>query len=333
MNLFMKLLFSKTLSNEFMNRIKNQLPFSNEPVAIKLHMGEPKNKNHLKPEEVKKFVDILKELGCEPFLFDTTVTYDSERKTKEGYLKVARINGFTEEFIGCPIIIGDIENEVVKGRIDYEIPKEICGKSVLVLTHVKGHVCCGVGGAIKNLGMGCVTKKTKNEIHAGGKPVYIGGCVLCGSCVENCPLDSMALGKKGPILPEESGKKCYGCSNCVISCPHGALKPRVAKFDLLLAEAAKSAMSKFKRYYFVNFLVRMSKRCDCINEDLKPVIGDIGILAGNDIVAIEKATYDLIFEKAGKDIFKELNKKSFMVQIESAEEMGMGMQNYEIESV
>ena len=48
------------------------------------------------------------------------------------------MNGFTEEKIGCPIVIGDEKCETVKGKIEYQIPKEICGVSVLVLSHVKG---------------------------------------------------------------------------------------------------------------------------------------------------------------------------------------------------
>jgi len=101
----------------------------------------------------------------------------------------------------------------------------------------------------------------------------------------------------------------------------------------LLAEAAKSAISKFKKVYYVNFLVRMAERCDCENKELKPVIKDIGILASSDILAIEKASYDLIIEKNGKDVFKELNKKPFSIQLEAAKELNMGNMEYEIEKL
>ena len=319
-----KLMFSEKLSKEFLEAIKREIPFRDEKVAIKLHMGEPKNKNHLKPEEVKEFVKILKELGCEPFLFDTTVNYNGKRHTKKGYKEVVKINGFDK--IGCPIVIGGREHEIVKGKLDYEVAKELCGVSVLVLTHVKGHVCTGIGGAIKNLGMGAMTKKTKGEIHHGGKPKYIGGCVLCKNCVRACPLDTMKVGKQGPILPEH----CYGCSNCVLACKHGAIKTNIAQFDFLLAEAAKSAIKKFKKVYYVNFLKTLAKECDCENKPLKPVMPDIGIVAGKNILSIEQASYDLIIKKAGEDIFKKLNKKSFNEQLKCAEQLKMGSRKYEI---
>jgi uncharacterized Fe-S center protein len=63
------------------------------------------------------------------------------------------------------------------------------------------------------------------------------------------------------------------------------------------------------------------------------VIEDIGILASEDILAIEKASYDLIIEKNGRDVFRELNKKSFSVQLEAAKNLKMGSMEYKIEKV
>jgi len=318
-----KVLFSERLDDGFLEALRREMPFENEVVAVKLHMGEPMNKNHLKAEEVKRFVDLLKTMGCKPFLFDTTVSYSGKRNSVKGYFEVAALNGFTEGSMGCPIVIGDEEHEVVKGKLEYRVAKKLCGVSVLVLTHVKGHPCSGIGAAIKNLGMGAMTKKTKSEIHEGGKPVYVGGCVLCGACVENCPVGAMKLNEE-ERRPEPSLAECQGCSNCTIVCPQKALKPRIATFDFLLAEAAKASVSKFRKVYFVNFLQRMARLCDCFDEPLEPVIPDIGILAGSDILAVEKATYDLIVKKEGKDVFRELNKKSFAEQLKAAEEVFQG---------
>ncbi|MEM3648596.1 MAG: DUF362 domain-containing protein [Thermoproteota archaeon] len=315
-----RVLFSKSLNDGFLEALRDEMPFENEVVAIKLHMGEPRNRNHLKPEEVKRFVDLLKKMGCKPFLFDTTVTYPGRRNSVEGYLEVAALNGFTEASMGCPIVIGDEEHEVVKGRLEYRVAKKLCNVSVLVLTHVKGHPCSSIGAAIKNLGMGAMTKKTKSEIHEGGKPVYVGGCERCGACVENCPVGVMKL-DEDEKRPKPSLAECWGCSNCTMVCPREALKPRVATFDFLLAEAAKAATSKFRRAYFVSFLQRMTRFCDCNDEPMEPVIADIGIIAGSDILAVEKATYDLIVKKEGRDVFKELNKKSFKEQLKAAEKV------------
>ncbi|MGQ9597540.1 MAG: hypothetical protein ACUVQY_04310 [Thermoproteota archaeon] len=51
----------------FPRNIKGGMPFENEVVAVKLHMGEPRNKNHLRAEDVKKLVGLLKERVVNPF--------------------------------------------------------------------------------------------------------------------------------------------------------------------------------------------------------------------------------------------------------------------------
>ncbi|MEM5766140.1 MAG: hypothetical protein QW423_00675 [Candidatus Aenigmatarchaeota archaeon] len=55
-----KVFFSKNLNKAFLEKLEEEIPFKNEVVAIKLHMGETKNPNHLRAEEVKKFVEVLK---------------------------------------------------------------------------------------------------------------------------------------------------------------------------------------------------------------------------------------------------------------------------------
>ncbi|MFH1106072.1 MAG: DUF362 domain-containing protein, partial [Candidatus Aenigmatarchaeota archaeon] len=147
--------------NEFKEKLIEELPKffkSKERIAVKLHMGEAENPNHLKPAFVKFVTDALKNAGAIPFLIDTTVRYRSPRNSVKGYLETARKNGFTKEFMGCDIVIS---NSYVKSKgkyLTYEIAKELAeADGVLVLTHVKGHTCSGFGGAIKNLGMGALS--------------------------------------------------------------------------------------------------------------------------------------------------------------------------------
>ena len=131
---------------------------------------------------------VLKDIGTKPFLFDSPVVYTSPRDSEMGYLKAAADMGFSEENVGCAVVISN-ESIKVKGKhVVYEVCKTLTdADGVLVLSHVKGHECCGFGGAIKNLGMGAQSKETKGKIHEGGEPVYVGGCTLCGECAKNCP--------------------------------------------------------------------------------------------------------------------------------------------------
>jgi hypothetical protein len=299
----------------------------NEKIAIKLHMGEIGNKYYLKPDFVKKAVDVLKEIGCKPFLFDSLVIYPGGRDTKEKYQKTAAEHGFTEENIGCPIIIDNEFKEIKTEHLDTQVCKPLAeADGLLVLTHVKGHMCSGFGGSIKNLGMGGVTIKTKKDIHNFANPMFVGDCTGCGTCVKICPVKTISLENNKAVFNLNG---CWGCGQCIVTCPSNVLKPKIAGFDTLIAESA-SAVLKDKKAYFVNVIKDITELCDCRSDPGKIVLEDIGTLLGKDIVAIEKASLDLINKKAGKDIFKEIHKKSPFLHIKEAERLGLGNLNYEV---
>ena len=119
-------------------------------------------KHFLNPDYAKAVVDVCKELKLKPFLFDSPVDYNSPRHFSKGYQLVAKKHGF-----GFTDIKISNESVKVKGKhMDYDVCKELIeADGVIVLTHVKGHLCSGFGGAIKNLGMGAVTRGTKKEIQ------------------------------------------------------------------------------------------------------------------------------------------------------------------------
>ncbi len=302
--------------------------FPNERVAIKLHMGELGNDYYLKPDFVKIIVDILKELGIEPFLFDSPVIYPGGRDTVEKYYKTAEKHGFNEDELGCRIVISNDSKLVKTENLCVEVCKPLIeSDGLLVLSHVKGHMCSGFGGAIKNLGMGGVTIKTKRDIHQLASPVFVDECSGCGSCVKLCPVGAIKLKNKKANFDLEN---CWGCGVCIVGCPSNALKPRVASFDRLIAEGAYAVLKGIRKSYYVNVIKNITRLCDCAKDPGGIVLDDIGILLGRDIVAIEKASFDLINKKAGKDIFKELHKKSPFEHIKEAERLGLGNLNYEL---
>ena len=288
-------------------------------------MGEPGNKLSFTPEQVKPVVDVLKELGCKPFLFDSPVVYAGPRDSEEKYYKVAEEKGYTKL---CPVVISN-EHIIVKGKnMNHEICSTLANADgVLVLTHVKGHMCSGFGGAIKNLGMGAVTKKGKGAIHAGGEPKYVGGCTLCNICASVCPTDNIRYDDKQPHFDKNW---CCGCSNCAIFCPEKAIEAKVDTFDFLLSEAAWAAKTHFKKDYYVNVINNIAAKCDCFSDPGEAVLEDVGIAFGEDIIAVEKASLDLINKKAGKDLFKQIHHKSPGVHIEEGEKLGMGKKEHEL---
>ena len=89
-------------------------------------------------------------------------------------------------------------------------------------------------------------------------------------------------------------------------------------------------LSQIKNSVFFNFAIHITNDCDCMGKS--DVIADnIGILASEDPVAIDRASYDLILEKMGKDIFKDKYPDSDCNRmIEYAEQLKLGTMDYEI---
>ena len=301
-----------------------------ERIAVKLHMGEHGNKHYLKPALVKVIIGCLKEIGINPFIFDSPVIYSGGRDTPEKYFDTAREHGYSEESVGCPIVISNESVKVKGGLMKYNVCKELIeADGVLVLTHFKGHTCSGAGGAIKNIGMGALAKESKGEIHDAAAPEITGDCVGCNACVKACPVNILKLKNNKVVLDNDN---CIGCSICIQECKYEVIKPKVAMFDELLSDGANAAFKKFKKSYYINALINISKKCDCYsNMSKNPIIlDDVGFLIGKDIVAIDKASVDLINKKAGLNLFLTQNNKDPYIHIKAAADFDMGEQEYRL---
>jgi uncharacterized Fe-S center protein len=301
--------------------------FAGKKVPVKLHMGEKKNPYFVKPELVKCVVDELKNVHASPFLFDTTVAYHGSRYTKSDYKNTAKLHGFTMKNIGCKVIIDDSGvSTVVEGRT-FDVADHLKNSShIFALSHVKGHMQSGMGGAIKNFGMGGVTKETKIKIHHGSRPVYQkDSCTFCGVCVEVCPFDAIHVEKN--TWTYNKGE-CFGCGVCVENCKTHALRNRDADMQFLLACSAKACVQG-KNVLYLNELKRIAKGCDC-DPNAGPIIcPDVGYLVSDDPVAIDKASLDLINE-VKENVFLNINKVDPLKQIKYGEEIGLGSSSYQL---
>ncbi len=291
------------------NHLREKLQDYLEPgdnVAVKLHMGEPGNPFFIKSSFVKEIVESLKEIGLHPFIFDTPVVYRSPRNNAESYLKVAADHGYSKDELGAPVVISNDSIPIEGEFMTYNAASvTLEADGVLLLSHVKGHLACGMGGAVKNVGMGCMSKETKGAIHEGGKPVYGDGCTQCNSCVDNCPTGNIRLNEKRPYFDRTW---CPGCSNCVIVCPENCISPRLAKFDDLIGEAAALAHSRMKKVYAVNVLKNISKLCDCVADAGPIILDDIGYICGENMISVDAASLEAVKEASGRDdLFEEHN--------------------------
>ena len=172
-------------------------------VAIKLHFGEKGNTAFIRPIFLGKIAERIKHLEAFPFLTDTNTLYAGTRGNSVSHFRTAVENGFAYSVINAPIIIADglRGGSFSKVKIDQEniqtayLGKEIVeADALLSVAHFKGHELSGFGGTLKNLGMGCASRKGKLEQHSDLCPkVKAKKCVGCGDCVAHCAQNAIAL--------------------------------------------------------------------------------------------------------------------------------------------
>jgi hypothetical protein len=98
-----------------------------------------------------------------------------------------------------------------------------------------------------------------------------------------------------------------------------------------MSEYASSVLRHFKeKICFINFLLKVTKDCDCMSQDAPVVVEDIGILGSLDPVAADKASVDLIIKRSGKDVFKAGYDIDWSIQLKHGNEVGLGNLEYEL---
>ena len=301
--------------------------FSKQKTLVKLHMGEVKNKYFPKPAFVKHIIDELKHISSDPFLYDTTVLYNSPRRFKKGYQQVARLHGFTQKNVGCPVHVDETGEKTTIGEYEYEVGSMLHQtKHIIAISHVKGHISSGMGGAIKNFGMGGVTRNTKKQIHDACRPVYSEkNCTYCGRCETLCPFNAIKIKDDSWIYNK---RRCFGCGVCIENCPEHALSNEESDFQYQLACAAKACL-QHKKVIYINEIKRISKSCDCDPSSGPIICPDIGYVVSDDPVAIDATSLDLK-KKEKKDIFIKENHVNPRKQIQFGEEIGLGKSSYEL---
>lgn len=322
-----------------------------DSVAVKVHMGELGNVTYIRPALVRKVVDLVKKRGGRPFVTDTVTLYPGARDTAKKYLSTAAYNGFAEATVGAPVVIADGDGDegqvvAVESAVrgcdlrEVEVASDIYEADfLLVLSHVKGHMITGFGGAVKNLGMGCVAKRSKREQHRVNPPLLDDSkCDGCEGCLEVCPVDALSM-RDG--MPERDSEKCIYCGTCLFACNRKALwwdRRNKERFQVYLAHAAVAVTRGFERRAgFINFVQDVTPHCDCAAPAGRALFPDIGILASTDPVALDKASLDLIDKArmigvpksvAGPDRLGKWHNVDSLVQLRTAEELGIGTMEY-----
>jgi len=317
-------------------------------VAIKMHVGRSVGYTTIPPLFVRILVEKIKEFGGKPFVCDQEVDD-------------AQARGYTQEFLGCPVVAvcGVLGKYYYAKDVDYkgfhnvDVAGLIHDADFMIdLSHIKGHGACGYGGACKNIAMGCVTDRTRSQIHGleGGLLWDEGKCTHCNQCIEGCNHKANKFLDDGTY--HVFYHHCTFCQHCVKVCPTGAVvmdDNRYDDFQAGMALCTKRVLECFEpnSVYYINFLMDITALCDCWGMSTPALVPDIGILAGEDIVAIERASLDMIktedllpngipqgTELSGKGhLLEQLHGRDPFVQLEQLQKAGLGTQEYTLTQV
>ena len=160
----------------------------------------------------------------------------------------------------------------------------------MVLSHFKGHMMGGFGGALKNISIGIASSQGKAWIHSAGKTTDVAKVW-------------------GDLPPQDN-------------------------FLESMAEAAEAIIDHCgDKILYISVANNLSVDCDCDSNPEEPKMGDIGILASLDPVALDQACVDLVYasEDPGKvHLIERMESRHGIHTLEHAEVLGLGSRTYEL---
>jgi uncharacterized Fe-S center protein len=290
-----------------------------DKVVVKTHFGALENVRYLRPSYIRFLCDYVKELGGIPTAAESCGwgapeeytgihTEYSGRATEEEYLEVAKIHGFTSETMGADIIMLDglvgtnYEIQKINGKRFDEIL--VAGRlkefdHMILATHFKGHAGSGFGGAIKNLGIGCVSKGGKVQAHLGKTFEFNLDAPVSDyeQCLKICPTKALTVDEKGKV--NRNVELCGYCYMCKSVCKNNVIDTGSStneEFHIQMVDNAAGVVDYFgkDKIFYLNYAIDITWQCDCTGGSDVPFVSDIGILASLDPVALDQACVDKV---------------------------------------
>lgn len=141
-------------------------------VAVKISTGEPGGRNFLHPALIGPLVKKLNGV-----IVECNTAYEGKRFYSADHWKAIRDHGFPE-IAPCDIMdeFGEFSIPVEGGK---HLKENFVGEhlknygSMLMLSHFKGHLMGGLGGALKNMSIGVASSHGKANIHGAGDPAKL----------------------------------------------------------------------------------------------------------------------------------------------------------------
>jgi hypothetical protein len=328
--------------------------------AVKIHFGEQGNTSFIRPIYIRQIIQTIRETKATPFLTDANTLYVGSRSDAVSHIKTAVENGFSYSSMdGAPVIIADglLGKSETRVQVDLKhcstvyIGSEITTADGLVsVAHFKGHELSGFGGTLKNLGMGCASRRGKLDQHSNVSPrIKRKTCIGCAQCAEHCPGQAITLKEKKAYLNKTL---CIGCAECIVRCPTKSINinwnQTVPVFLEKMMEYTLGVLkNKQDKALFINFITDIAPKCDCLPYSESPIVSDIGVVVSTDPVAIDQASADLVNNQRalpgsvltcnfdpGQDKFKGLYPSvDWEHQLDYAEKIGLGTREYTLKKI
>lgn len=225
-------------------------------------------------------------------IVETNTLYKGDRYTTESHRETLKVNGW--DF--CPVDIMDENGTVMLPVRNGKHFKEISmGKNIV------NYDSMIVLTHFKGHAMGGYGGSMKN-IAIGCADGRIGKSMVHGVSVNNQPADWGQWPSKEQLMEN-------------------------------MAESAKAVIDYFgKHIVFINVLRRMSVDCDCAGlSAAEPTIPDIGILASTDLLAIDQASIDLVYDQPNnQDLVERIESRHGLHQLTAMRDLKMGNPQYEL---
>lgn len=163
-----KVYFTKEITSDSLIKIYEALNIElSGKVAVKISTGEPGGTHFLKPSLIEGLVSKLN--GT---IVECNTAYKGKRKENADHWQAIKDHGFLD-IAPCDIMDEDGE-KALEVKDGFQLKENFVGKnidkydSMLILSHFKGHVMGGFGGALKNMAIGIASARGKILVHTAG---------------------------------------------------------------------------------------------------------------------------------------------------------------------
>jgi uncharacterized Fe-S center protein len=105
------------------------------------------------------------------------------------------------------------------------------------------------------------------------------------------------------------------------------VQEKMAEYAFAVTKSVKNKIG------YINYLIKITKDCDCMSKNGKLIAEDIGILSSLDPVAVDMASVDLLNEGKDRDVLKENFDVDWSVQLKYGEKIGLGTTKYVLKNI